>query len=212
MFLKGTFHQPDHRRAHLQPTVLAGVDPKVDAQVDCRPPQTVRQHRGLGIVQNGRVVHQDLSCNFLSLVDRIVVADADDKLLAPVGVGSEVAEGALVNAGVGDLHEISIEGHQDRGAHVQLLHIPAHAGNLDQVAGFERRLHAEEDARQEILGDVPEGDTNDQADQTGAAYQRQGQLRQAGDSQNEIDATDDNESARRTRDHILQEFGPNPRA
>jgi hypothetical protein len=70
----------------------------------------------------------------------------------------------------------------------------------------------QEDAGQEVLGDIAEGDTEDQADQTGTSDQRQCQLRQAGDPENEIDATEDNEPACRARDHILQEFRPNPLA
>ena len=66
-------------------------------------------------------------------------------------IHGDFAQVALVNAGVRDLYEVPIEGHQDRRAHVQLLHVPGLAGHLDQVAGLKRPLYAEEDAGQEAV-------------------------------------------------------------
>jgi hypothetical protein len=132
------------------------------------------------------------------------------KSFTPVGVGREVAEIALVNGCVWDLHEIAVERHQDRRAHVQLLHVAGHAGNLNQVAHLERPLHTEEDASQKVLGNVPEGDANGETDQTGAADHRQRQLRQTRDSENDIEAEKEDEHADSTRDHISQEVSSNP--
>ena len=85
-----------------------------------------------------------------------------------------------------------------------MLHVPRHPGDLDQVARLEGPLHAEEDACQEVLGDVAEGDADGQADQAGAADHRQGQLGQAGDSQNDVDAEEEDQHAHSPSHHITQ--------
>ena len=154
------------------------------------------------------MVRQDEQRNLLCLVDCIVVANANDKVFASIGIGRKIAEVALVDAGVGDLREVSIESGQDRRAHVQLLHIPCHVGNLDQITGLEGPLYAEKYAGQEVLGDVPECDTNDQTDQAGAADYRQCQFRQSGNPQDEIGATENNEPTHPVSEYISQEFRP----
>ena len=121
------------------------------------------QDPGLGLIQDGGVVGEDLACDLLGVRYAIAIADAHDEILAAVGVAGVVVDRALVDRGVGDLDVVAILGHEDRGAGRQPLHKPHDAANLYQVAGLERGLHAEENTGQKVLGDVLKGNPQDQA-------------------------------------------------
>lgn len=133
MFLKGSLHQTDHGRAHLQVAVLATIDPKIDPQINGGFSQAIDQHERLWLAQHGGVFLQHLERDFLGFADGVVITDADIKLVTPIGVRGEVAEIAFINAGIGNLHEIAIQSHEDGGAHVELLHVSDDAGNLSQI-------------------------------------------------------------------------------
>ena len=90
------------------------------------------------------------------------------------------------------------------------LHVSGLAGNLDEVAVVKRLLHAEEDAGQEILGDVAKGDTQHQPDQARSADHRQGQLRQAGHPENDIDAGEQHEDRRRPGEDVAKQSRAHP--
>ena len=99
---------------------------------------------------------------------------------------------------------ISIKRQQDRGAHVQVLHDPLKAGNLNPVARPKRVADAQQKAGERVFGDFAKGQTDHDTDQAGTPDYRDGKPRQASDLKHKV-KTDQKDRDRKGPRHDLQQ-------
>ncbi len=185
------------------------VDPKVDTQIDGGLSQGLRQHGRLWVFQDGRMVAWHATRYLLRLIDRIIVANSYYEALAPIGIGSEVTKVTLINRGVRNLDQVAVESYQNGRTHIQLPDIASHTGHLYQVTHRERSLHAEENACQKVLDDVPKSYAYGKTYQSCAADYRHGQLGKPGNAKDNIDAEKEDDKTDSAGDHFAKKFRPN---
>ena len=131
---------------------------------------------------------EDRHRDFLRARHTRVVRDPDQEVLAHVRVGGEVLDGALVDRRVGNLKVVAFEVHQDRAARRDALDDALLAVDFDRVAVTKRALQADQHAREEVLGDVPEREAEHDAQEPRATDDRHRDLRQPRDAQEQVHA------------------------
>ena len=144
--------------------MFAAVEPEIDSQHDRRRAEAIHQRPRLRILEHRRMLAQHFQGDFLSMRNRIVVADADREVFTAVLVAAEVADRALVDRRVRNRDLIAVQRHQHRRPHGQTLHVADDAGDLDQVPDEKRPLHAEKNAGEKVLRDVAKRDADHEPD------------------------------------------------
>ncbi len=101
----------------------------------------------------------------LCIIDGIDVSNRDHKVFAAAGIRREVSNVAFVNRGVWNLDEVSLQCHQNGRPHIQLLDVPSHARDVDQISGVEWALQTKKNACEKILRDVTKCNPHRQTNQ-----------------------------------------------
>ena len=87
----------------------------------------------------------------------------------------------------------------------QSLHVAKIPGDFDQIPRMKGTLHGEKDAGQEVLRDVAERNTEDQAEQPRAADHGQCQASQTANLENDVQADQKDEDAKRSRHYLAEQ-------
>ena len=156
---------------------LEDVEREVDVQFDGAGGEFLDEYAGLGVVKHGGMPPHDAEEQRLCLRDIGVVPNAHGKVESCFGVAREVANRTLVDGRIGDLNVVSVVRHEDGSAGGYLLDNSGVSGDFDGVANAKRFLNANQQACQKVLGDIPEGESDDESHDSRAAEHGDGEPR-----------------------------------
>ncbi len=107
--------------------------------------------------------------HILSLLDRIVITDTNNKVRPPIWICREILDNALVNKRVRDLYMVSVKRKQNRGSHVEVLHDTLMLTDPYPVTCAERVSNAEKNTGKRVCSNLSECEAQYDADESGAA-------------------------------------------
>ncbi len=162
--LNGPFHQTNNGGFHLQPTVLCTINPEINPQIDSSGPQAVHEYQMFWLIENCGVRLQHLAHCFLGEGDRIFISNANAEINAAVGITGVIMNDALINRRIGNLDIIARKSHKNSGTRGHALDKAEDIINFDQITGIKGLLHAEKNTREEIFGNIAEGNAQNKAE------------------------------------------------